>query len=138
MMALTLLRPLAKPILYLLICVACIVAIYFFIQEQQKIGALEQSLSEKQQQLQQQQKTIQTIQTQVQQQQQNIVELQKIQTELQEKSEKRQITLKEIFTHDEPSKSWAVQPVPDAIRSMFNSGTTSEHSTMVSSTHALQ
>ena len=137
MMALALLRPLAKPILYLLICVACIVAIYFFIQEQQKIGALEQALSEKQQQLQQQQESIQTIQTQVQQQQKNIVELQKIQTELQAKSEQRQITLKEIFTHDEPSKSWAVQPVPDAIRSMFNPSQISERRATVSNTHAL-
>jgi LysB family phage lysis regulatory protein len=138
MMALTLLRPFAKPILYLLICVACIVAIYFFIQEQQKIGALEQAVSEKQQQLEQQQNSIRTIQTQVQQQQQNIVELQKVQTELQAKSEQRQITLKEIFTHDEPSKSWAVQPVPDAIRSMFNTGATSEYSATVSSAHPLQ
>ena len=105
----------------------CFYVSYFFlvfkhyINVQQKIGQLEQQLVEKQQQLQSQDQALEKIRTQVLEQSRSIAELQKVQTELQSNYEQRKVTLNEIFTHDQDSKSWAIQPVPDAIRSMFNS-----------------
>ena len=138
MMPLTLLRPFVKPLVLLLICVALVLTFKFVLKSQQKIGALEQALSEKQQQLEQQASRIKSIQTSVSEQQKSIVELQKVQSDLQSKFEQRQITLKEIFAHDEPSKSWSVQPIPDAVRSMFNTTPTHNRSQIVSSAHPLQ
>ncbi len=138
MMPLTLLRPLVKPLILLFICVALVLTFKFVLKSQQKIGALEQALSEKQQQLEQQASRIKSIQTSVSEQQKTIVELQKVQSDLQSKFEQRQITLKEIFAHDEPSKSWSVQPIPDAIRSMFNTTPTHNRSQIVSSAQPLQ
>ena len=121
MMALTVLRPFAKPILALLLCFVLFLVFKHYIHVQQKIGQLEQQLVEKQQQLQSQDHTLEKIRTQVLEQSRSIAELQKAQTELQSNYEQRKVTLNEIFTHDPDSKSWAIQPVPDAIRSMFNS-----------------
>lgn len=121
MMALSVLRPFAKPILALLLCFVLFLVFKHYIHVQQKIGQLEQQLVEKQQQLQSQDQTLEKIRTQVLEQSRSIAELQKAQTELQSNYEQRKVTLNEIFTHDQDSKSWAIQPVPDAIRSMFNS-----------------
>mgnify|MGYP003604229532 CR=1 FL=1 len=62
MMPLTLLRPLVKPLILLFICVALVLTFKFVLKSQQKIGALEQALSEKQQQLEQQASRIKSIQ----------------------------------------------------------------------------
>lgn len=121
MIALTVLRPFAKPILALLLCFVWFLVFKHYIHVQQKIGQLEQQLVEKQQQLQSQDQTLEKIRTQVLEQSRSIAELQKAQTELQSNYEQRKVTLNEIFTHDQNSKSWASQPVPDAIRGMFNS-----------------
>ncbi|MFN4366516.1 MAG: hypothetical protein ACK4GA_02610 [Acinetobacter sp.] len=86
-----------------------------------KIGILETQLSEKQTLIDSQSHTIKSIQKQISSQAQAIFELQKVQDVLQLTSEQRKIMLKEIITHDQDAKSWANQPVPDAIRSMFNS-----------------
>lgn len=69
MMPLTLLRPFVKPLILLLICVALVLTFKFVLKSQQKIGALEQALSEKQQQLEQQASRIKSIQTSVSEQQ---------------------------------------------------------------------
>ena len=121
MMALTVLRPFAKPILALLLCFVLFLVFKHYINVQQKIGQIEQQLVEKQQQLQSQDQTLEKIRTQVLEQSRSIAELQKAQTELQSNYEQRKVTLNEIFTHDQDSKSWASQPIPDAIRGMFNS-----------------
>lgn len=121
MIALTVLRPFAKPILALLLCFVLFLVFKHYIHVQQQIGQLEQQLVEKQQQLQSQDQALEKIRTQVLEQSRSIAELQKAQTELQSNYEQRKVTLNEIFTHDQDSKSWAIQPVPDAIRSMFNS-----------------
>lgn len=121
MIALTVLRPFAKPILALLLCFVLFFAFKHYTHVQQKIGQLEQQLVEKQQQLQSQDQTLEKIRTQVLQQSRSIAELQKVQTELQSNYEQRKVKLNEIFTHDQDSKNWASQPVPDAIRGMFNS-----------------
>lgn len=137
MIALNLLRPLAKPILALLLCFVLFLVFKHYIHVQQKIGQLEQQLVEKQQQLQSQAQTIEKIRTEVLEQSQSIAELQKVQSELQSNSEQRKVTLKEIFTHDQDSKSWANQPVPAAIRSMFNSTKTAPGAKPLSSTQPM-
>ncbi|ENU57140.1 hypothetical protein L291_1737 [Acinetobacter guillouiae MSP4-18] len=121
MIALTVLRPFAKPILALLLCLIVFLMFKHYIHVQQKIGQLEQQLVEKQQQLQSQDQTLEKIRTQVLEQSRSIAELQKAQTEIHSNYEQRKVTLNEIFTHDQDSKNWAIQPVPDAIRGMFNS-----------------
>ena len=121
MMAFTVLRPFVKPILALLLCFVLFLAFKHYTYVQQKIGQLEQQLVEKQQQLQSQDQTLEKIRAQVLEQSRSIAELQKAQTELQSNYEQRKVTLNEIFTHDQDSKNWASQPIPDAIRGMFNS-----------------
>lgn len=123
MITLDLLRPFAKLILSLLLCILLYFTFNYFARLHQKIGELEQSLSEKQQQLKQQGKNIQSIRSQVLQQYQAISNLQKVQADLQVQSEQRQITLKEIFSNDETAKSWATQPIPNSVRRLFNNST---------------
>ena len=106
MIALTVLRPFAKPILALLLCFVLFLAFKHYTHVQQKIG---------------QDQSLEKIRTQVLEQSRSIAELQKAQTELQSNYEQRKVTLNEIFTHDQDSKNWASQPIPDAIRGMFNS-----------------
>lgn len=133
MMAFTVLRPFAKPILALLLYFLLFLAFKHYTHVQQKIGQLEQQLVEKQQQLQSQDQTLEKIRTQVLEQSRSIAELQKAQTELQSNYEQRKVTLNEIFTHDQNSKNWASQPVPDAIRGMFNSNAKSPGAKTLSS-----
>ena len=65
--------------------------------------------------------------------------LQKVQSEIQTSAGQRQVLLKEIFSNDETSKTWASQPVPDAIRSMFNNtGATNTVQSALSSTDPVQ
>ena len=121
MNALVILKPFVKPILALL----CFLCLYFafqhYIHLQQKVGQLEMTLIEKQELIDSQNKNIADIQKQITRQAQAIFDLQKIQDELQVNSEQRKITIKEILNHDQDAKTWASQPVPDAIRGMFNS-----------------
>ena len=137
MIALTVLRPFAKPTLALLLCFVLFLAFKHYTHVQQKIGQLEQQLVEKQQQLQSQDQTLEKIRTQVLEQSKSIAELQKAQTELQRNYEQRKVTLNEIFTHDQNSKSWASQPVPDAIRGMFNSNAKTPGAKTLSSTQSM-
>ncbi|PPZ93753.1 hypothetical protein C5B41_13595 [Acinetobacter ursingii] len=137
MIALTVLRPFAKPILALLLCFVLFLVFKHYIHVQQKVGQLEQQLVEKQQQLQSQDQTLEKIRTQVLEQSRSIAELQKVQTELQSNYEQRKVTLNEIFTHDQDSKSWAIQPVPDAIRGMFNNNTKTPGAKTLSSAQPL-
>ena len=120
MNALVILKPFVKPILALL----CFLCLYFafqhYIHLQQKVGQLEMTLIEKQELIDSQNKNIADIQKQITRQAQAIFDLQKIQDELQVNSEQRKITIKEILNHDQNAKTWASQPVPDAIRSLFN------------------
>ena len=137
MMAFTVLRPFVKPILALLLCFVLFLAFKHYTYVQQKIGQLEQQLVEKQQQLQSQDQTLEKIRAQVLEQSRSIAELQKAQTELQSNYEQRKVTLNEIFTHDQDSKSWASQPVPDAIRGMFNSNAKTPGAKALSSTQPM-
>lgn len=120
MNALIILRPLAKPILALLL----FAAVYFIFQycssQQQKIGRLETQLNQKQDIIDAQNENIAGIKERVSQQAQAIADLQKIQNELLAYSDQRKITIKEIISHDQSAKTWAGQPVPGAISSMFN------------------
>ena len=137
MMAFTVLRPFAKPILALLLCFVLFLAFKHYTHVQQKIGQLEQQLVEKQQQLQSQDQSLEKISTQVLDQSRSIAELQKAQTELQRNYEQRKVMLNEIFTHDQDTKSWAIQPVPDAIRGMFNSNAKTPGAKTLSSTQSM-
>lgn len=137
MMAFTVLRPFAKPILALLLCFVLFLAFKHYTHVQQKIGQLEQQLVKKQQQLQSQDQSLEKIRTQVLEQSRSIAELQKAQTELQRNYEQRKVMLNEIFTHDQDTKSWAIQPVPDAIRGMFNSNAKTPGAKTLSSTQSM-
>lgn len=139
-MSALLLDPIAKLVIALLIILSIVFGFKHYNGLNQKIGVLETQLSEKQMLIESQSQTIQSIQKQINSQAQAISKLQKVQDELQLNSEQRKITLKEIITHDQDAKSWASQPVPDAIRSMFNSpgtATTLSSPSNVSSTHAM-
>ena len=114
------LDPIAKLILALLIALAIFLGIKHYNYLNQKVGQLEITLIEKQDLIDAQNRNIANIQKQITSQAQAIFDLQKIQDELQVNSEQRKITIKEILTHDQDAKTWASQPVPDAIRSLFN------------------
>lgn len=120
-MNLLLLDPIAKLMIALLIVLSIVFGFKHYNGLNKKIGILETQLSEKQTLIDSQSHTIQSIQKQISSQAQAIFELQKVQDALQLTSEQRKIMLKEIITHDQDAKSWANQPVPDAVRSMFNS-----------------
>jgi len=137
MNALELLKPLAKPILALLFCAAVYFVFQYCNSQQQKIGRLQTQLNQKQDTIDAQNKNIAGIKEQVNQQAQAIADLQKIQNELQAYSEQRKITIKEVIRHDQSAKAWAVQPVPDAIRSMFNTSTSSTVSPALSNPYPL-
>lgn len=124
MIALAFLRQFAKPILALLLCLAIYAAFKYHNHLQQSIGQLDQRLVEKQQQLDQQNENIEKMRMQVLEQSKILADLQKVQAELRVNSEQRQIIFKEIFINDQDAKSWANQPVPDAIRRMFNNTST--------------
>lgn len=114
------LDPIAKLIIALLVALAIFLGIKHYNYLNQKVGRLETQLSEKQNLIKTQTETIKSIQKQITSQAQAIFDLQKVQDELQVNSEQRKITIKEILTHDQDAKTWASQPVPDAIRSLFN------------------
>ena len=114
------LDPIAKLIIALLVALAIFLGIKHYNGLNQKVGRLETQLSEKQNLIKTQTETIKSIQKQITSQAQAIFDLQKVQDELQVNSEQRKITIKEILTHDQDAKTWASQPVPDAIRSLFN------------------
>lgn len=120
MNALVILKPFVKPILALL----CFLCLYFafqhYIHLQQKVSQLETTLTEKQDLIDAQNRNIANIKEQITSQAQAISDLQEFQDELQLNSEQRKITIKEILNHDQDAKTWASQPVPDAIRSLFN------------------
>lgn len=116
-----LLDPIVKLIIALLIIFSIFVGIKHYNGLNQKLGVFETELMKKQELINFQNETIQSIQKQISSQAQAIFELQKVQDALQLTSEQRKIMLKEIITHDQDAKSWANQPVPDAVRSMFNS-----------------
>ena len=126
MNALVILKPFVKPILALL----CFLCLYFafqhYIHLQQKVSQLETTLTEKQDLIDAQNRNIANIKEQITSQAQAISDLQEFQDELQLNSEQRKINIKEILNHDQDAKTWASQPVPDAIRSLFNNtGSTS-------------
>lgn len=138
MNALTFLRLFAKPITALLFCIAMYGAFKYHNHLQQTIGKLEITLNLKDQQLVKQDQDIANIKTQIYQQSQAIAELQMVQDSLQSLSELRKMTLKEIFTNDQDAKNWAKQPVPDAVRSMFNNTqTTTKGTEDLSSTNTM-
>ena len=114
------LDPIAKLIIALLVALAIFLGIKHYNYLNQKVGQLEITLIEKQDLIDAQNRNIANIQKQITSQAQAIFDLQKIQDELQVNSEQRKITIKEILTHDQDTKTWASQPVPDAIRSLFN------------------
>lgn len=135
MNALVILKPFVKPILALL----CFLCLYFafqhYIHLQQKVSQLETTLTEKQDLIDAQNRNIANIREQITSQAQAISDLQEFQDELQLNSEQRKITIKEILNHDQDAKTWASQPVPDAIRSLFNNtgATNVVHSALSSS-----
>ena len=114
------LDPIAKLIIALLVALAIFLGIKHYNYLNQKVGQLEITLIEKQDLIDAQNRNIANIQKQITSQAQAIFDLQKIQDELQVNSEQRKITIKEILNHDQDAKTWASQPVPDAIRSLFN------------------
>ena len=114
------LDPIAKLIIALLVALAIFLGIKHYNYLNQKVGQLEIMLIEKQDIIVAQNRNIANIQKQIIDQAQAIFDLQKVQDELQVNSEQRKITIKEILTHDQDAKTWASQPVPDAIRSLFN------------------
>lgn len=114
------LDPIAKLIIALLVALAIFLGIKHYNYLNQKVGQLEIMLIEKQDIIDAQNRNIANIQKQIIDQAQAIFDLQKVQDELQVNSEQRKITIKEILTHDQDAKTWASQPVPDAIRSLFN------------------
>ena len=130
MNTLNLLKPFAKPLIALLVLVFLYFTFQYYNHIQQKIGQLEQQLIQKQEQLQTQNQNIENIRTQLLKQYQAIADLQKVQSEIQTSAGQRQVLLKEIFSNDETSKTWASQPVPNAIRGMFNSPKTTASATL--------
>lgn len=133
------LDPIAKLILALLIALGVFLGIKHYNGLNQKVGRLETQLTEKQQLIDTQHTNIAHIQKQITSQAQAIADLQKAQDELQTNSEQRKITIKEILTHDQDAKTWAGQPVPDAIRSLFNNArSTDVVNTALSSPHPVQ
>lgn len=133
------LDPIAKLILALLIALGVFLGIKHYNGLNQKVGRLETQLIEKQQLIDTQHTNIAHIQKQITSQAQAIADLQKAQDELQANSEQRKITIKEILTHDQDAKNWASQPVPDAIRSLFNNARSADVvNTALSSPHPLQ
>jgi LysB family phage lysis regulatory protein len=133
------LDPIAKLIISLLIALGVFLGIKHYNGLNQKVGRLETQLTEKQQLIDTQNTTIAHIQKQITSQAQAIADLQKAQDELQANSEQRKITIKEILTHDQDAKTWASQPVPDAIRSLFNNArSTDVVNTALSSPHPVQ
>ncbi len=137
MIALSLLKPLAKPILALLFCLFIYLIFHYHNGLQQKIGQFETTLAEKQQIIDTQNQNIDGIKKQIVFQAQAIADLQQIQAELQEKSEQKKITIREILSHDPEAKSWASQPVPDSIRSMFNSTSPATTNSILSSSNRM-
>lgn len=133
------LDPIAKLILALLIALGVFLGIKHYNGLNQKVGRLETQLTEKQQLIDTQNTNIAHIQKQITSQNQAIADLQKAQDELQANSEQRKITIKEILTHDQDAKTWARQPVPDSIRSLFNNArSTDVVNTALSSPHPVQ
>ena len=133
------LDPIAKLIIALLVALAIFLGIKHYNYLNQKVGQLEITLIEKQDLIDAQNRNIANIQKQITSQAQAIFDLQKIQDELQANSEQRKITIKEILTHDQDAKTWASQPVPDAIRSLFNNArSTDVVNTALSSPHPVQ
>jgi LysB family phage lysis regulatory protein len=130
MNTLNFLKPFAKPLIALLVLVFLYFAFQYYNHIQQKIGQLEQQLIQKQEQLQTQNQNIENIRTQLLKQYQAIADLQKVQSEIQTSAGQRQVLLKEIFSNDETSKTWASQPVPNAIRGMFNSAQNTTSATL--------
>lgn len=130
MNTLNLLKPFAKPLIDLLVLVFLFFAFQYYNHIQQKIGQLEQQLIQKQEQLQTQNQNIENIRTQLLKQYQAIADLQKVQSEIQTSAGQRQVLLKEIFSNDETSKTWASKPVPNAIRGMFNSAQNTTSATL--------
>ncbi|ODN55782.1 hypothetical protein A9Z54_15990 [Acinetobacter sp. 51m] len=112
--------PVAKLVIALLIALGIFLSMKHYNGLNQKVGKLETELTEKQQLIETQNSNIADIQNQIINQAQAIADLQKAQDELQLNSEQRIIHIKEILNHDQDAKTWASQPVPDAIRSMFN------------------
>lgn len=133
------LNPVAKLILALLIALGIFLGIKHYNGLNQKVGRLETQLTEKQQLIDTQNTTLAHIQKQITSQAQAIADLQKAQDELQANSEQRKITIKEILTHDQDAKTWASQPVPDSIRSLFNNARSADVvNTALSSPHPVQ
>lgn len=137
MTALIFIRTFAKPILALLFCLSLYFAFIYYNHLQQKVGQLENELQQKQDRLNTQNQNIINIKSQLNLQAQAIADLQKIQDELKQHSEQRQITLKEILNNDQQTKTWASQPVPDAIRSMFNNTSSPKIGSDLSHTYSL-
>lgn len=131
--------PVAKLIIALLIALGIFLGIKHYNGLNQKVGKLETELTEKQQLIETQNSNIADIQNQITSQAQAIADLQKAQDELQLNSEQRIIHIKEILNHDQDAKTWASQPVPDAIRSMFNNtGTPNTVHSALSNTDPVQ
>lgn len=131
--------PVAKLVIALLIALGIFLGIKHYNGLNQKVGKLETELTEKQQLIETQNSNIADIQNQITSQAQAIAELQKAQDELQLNSEQRIIHIKEILNHDQDAKTWASQPVPDAIRSMFNNtGTSNTVHSALSNTDPVQ
>ncbi|WDE16890.1 DUF2570 family protein [Acinetobacter schindleri] len=124
--------PITKLVIVLLIALALVFGIKHYNRLNQKVGQLETQLTEKQQLIDTQNSTIDGIKEQITSQAQAIADLQQAQDELQLNSEQRKINIKEILNHDQDAKTWASQPVPDAIRSMFNNTGTTNANTVQS------
>lgn len=124
--------PITKLVIVLLIALALVFGIKHYNGLNQKFGQLETQLTEKQQLIDTQNSNIADIKEQITGQAQAIADLQQAQDELQLNSEQRKINIKEILNHDQDAKTWASQPVPDAIRSMFNNTGTANANTVQS------
>lgn len=121
---------LTDPIVKLISALLLIVCIFFAIKHynnlNEKVGSLETSLDEKNQLIETQNTNYTNLKNQVGLQAKAISDLQKGQNQLLQDSELRKINIKEVLNHDEEAKSWATQPVPNSIRSMFNISKTTE------------
>lgn len=120
MIYLSLIRTFIKPILVVITLLFMWFCWKYYNHLQQSIGGLEQTIEQRNQVITDQKKLLESIEDQVKQQTLAINDLQRSQARLSSLATQRQLNIKETIEHDQSSKVWAAQPVPVAIRGVFN------------------
>ncbi|MBF7687745.1 DUF2570 family protein [Acinetobacter rathckeae] len=127
MITLALIRSFIKPILILLAIFSVCIGFKYYNHLQQSIGTLEHTIKTQNDTITEQKQIVEQLKQQMTQQRVVMNQLQAKQEQLNVMARQRQNSIKEVFAHDQISKSWGSQPVPESIIRMLKP-TDSNHS----------